>query len=111
MRQEYPVVTFTEEPFQDYMQKATDLITYLTGFKPSLGQRMLLRRYTQQSLEELRKINDPRGRFILVPEVVARFFCLGYHIPLSKDLENSLRGCHPLKPETKQRIDEIFKDN
>ena len=100
-----------EDFFEYYMLEAVKSLSYIIDLKPSLGQRMLLRRYMQEALDDL-KINQTPicslDYYKLSDEALSRFFYFGYHIPFTHELSESVVGGMPITPQIKARINETF---
>jgi hypothetical protein len=78
-------IDLTGRSLGDYMQIAVENLQKEIGLKPSMGQRMLLRRCLQQAFEGLNKnpvLFGSSRSYSLTNETLARFF-LYYNIQTS----------------------------
>ncbi len=69
---------------------------YLNGQKPSMGQRMLLRRAMQESLDGLKNLKFGRESYDIYKEALARLYTREYHIRIEEGLVARISGGFPI---------------
>ena len=92
----------------EYMIEAVNILEDSFHLKPSMGEKMLVRRYMEEACQELTGLEIcSRDYFRLADEAIARFFCLHYHISASDDLLDAIVKGHPASSNLLQRIKAI----